>query len=56
MAFLHLIIFEKILLSHLRKNYRFMREVFAHWVPEHILTKEKIIKHRFYKSGILSAS
>ena len=33
-----------------------MKLVFSHWVPEHILANEKVIKHRFYKSGILEAS
>ena len=56
MVLLHVIIFELVLLAHLRKDYRFMREVFPHWVPYGILTKEKVIKLRFYQSGILSAS
>jgi hypothetical protein len=33
MAVLHVIIFEMVLLKILRKDYHFMREVFAHWVP-----------------------
>jgi ABC-type multidrug transport system fused ATPase/permease subunit len=53
MVVLQLVVVELALLSNLRHNYRFMRSVFLNWVPEHILTKEKVIKHRFYQSGIL---
>ena len=53
---LHCVVFEMTLLARLKKDYRFMQSVFSHWVPEHILTKEKVIKHRFYQSGILPSS
>lgn len=53
---LHIVLFECFILSNLKADYEFMKTVFETYVPEHILTKEKIIKHRFYQSGILTVN
>ena len=56
MVVAHVCIFEMFVMSTLKKDYNFMKSVFSACVSESILTQEKIIKHRFYQSGILRAN
>lgn len=56
LVFLYLFIFQMMVLSSLRRDYRFVSAFFRMGVPEHVLTEQKVIKQKFIQSGIISSN
>lgn len=50
----HFLIIEGWLIAFLKIEYKFVRQIYLHFVPEFILAKEKVIKQKFVLEGIIS--